>query len=321
MTFEEKLDRAKVGSKAAYESLCLGSADSLYTAALIALKNEQIAKSVVMAAVADGYAGISRIKDEKHLRSWLVHELTKNTVDKLKEMKSSGVNNTASGTFADTGRLPDVERLVFSIAAAFGYGTREISVLTGMSESAVSDKLFSAKARLGSKYEEYMTSAVSFKAPDTLKDRYRSFDESVARLERTAVIPEIPVVQAPEIVQPAVVEAPELVNVPVEQAPDLVNVPVEQAPDLQPTVTQTAEEPVAEAVIPAPKPAGQPVDKAALAERAAFEDGPEPEENGFEPELPEKASAVFCENATASGFSAGSAAAGSDAAGVSLCAT
>ena len=280
MTFEEKLDRAKVGSKAAYESLCLGSADSLYTAALIALKNEQIAKSVVMAAVADGYAGISRIKDEKHLRSWLVHELTKNTVDKLKELKSSGISNTASGTFADTDRLPDVERLVFSIAAAFGYGTREISVLTGMSESAVSDKLFSAKARLGSKYEEYMTSAVSFKAPDTLKDRYRSFDESVARLERTAVIPEIPVVQAPEIVQPAVVEAPELVNV-----------PVEQAPDLQPTVTQTAEEPVAEAVIPAPRPAGQPVDKAALAERAAFEDGPEPEENGFEPELPEKASA------------------------------
>ncbi len=267
MTFEEKLDRAKVGSKAAYESLCLGCIDSLYTAALIAVKSEQMAKSVVMAAVADGYAGISRIKDEKHLRSWLVHELTKNTVDKLKEMKSSGVNNTASGTFADTGRLPDVERLVFSIAAAFGYGTREISVLTGMSESAVSDKLSSAKTRLGSRYKELTAAATTFKAPEQLKERYRSFDESVARLERTAVIQPIQVVQAPEIVQPAVVEAPELVNT-----------PVEQAPDLQPTVTQIAEE----AAAPAPKPA----DKAALAERAAFSEEPEPP--AHEPKKPEK---------------------------------
>ena len=267
MTFEEKLDRAKVGSKAAYESLCLGCIDSLYTAALIAVKSEQMAKSVVMAAVADGYAGISRIKDEKHLRSWLVHELTKNTVDKLKEMKSSGVNNTASGTFADTGRLPDVERLVFSIAAAFGYGTREISVLTGMSESAVSDKLSSAKTRLGSRYKELTAAATTFKAPEQLKERYRSFDESVARLERTAVIQPIQVVQAPEIVQPAVVEAPELVNT-----------PVEQAPDLQPTVTQIAEE----AAAPVPKPA----DKAALAERAAFSEEPEPP--AHEPKKPEK---------------------------------
>ena len=44
MTFEEKLDRARTGSRAAYESLCLSSVDGLYTAAIIALKDEKTAK-------------------------------------------------------------------------------------------------------------------------------------------------------------------------------------------------------------------------------------------------------------------------------------
>ena len=83
MTFEEKLDRARTGSRAAYESLCLSSVDGLYTAAIIALKDEKTAKAAVISAINDGYAGISRIRDERHLRSWLVHELTKNAVDML----------------------------------------------------------------------------------------------------------------------------------------------------------------------------------------------------------------------------------------------
>ena len=123
MTFEEKLDRARTGSRAAYEALCLGSIDKLYTAAVIALKDEKTAYNAVSAAINDGYAGISRIRDEKHLRSWLVHELTKNAVDKLKELKAGGISHTAEGVFAETGKMPDVERLVFSVSCVFGYGT------------------------------------------------------------------------------------------------------------------------------------------------------------------------------------------------------
>ncbi|MBP3857883.1 MAG: hypothetical protein IK990_19950, partial [Ruminiclostridium sp.] len=184
MTFEEKLNRAKTGSRSAYESVCLGSLDSLYAAALIALKSSTEAAGVTASAINDGYSGISRIKDERHLRSWLVHELTKNAVDKLKEFKAEGVAHTASGAFADTGRMPDVERLVFSLYASFGYGSRELSVLTGMSETTINEKLDSAKEHLGSAYDSVLSAASSQTAPAALRERYRGFDDALERIER-----------------------------------------------------------------------------------------------------------------------------------------
>ncbi len=220
MTFSEKLDRAKIGSKAAYESLCLPLVDSLYAAALLALKNTSAAVNAVTSAVSDGYAGISRIRDERHLRSWLVHELTKHIVDKLKEFKTNGTANAAEGEFAAADRLSDVERLVFAVAVCFGYGTREISVLTGMSEDAVSDRLFSAKSRLGDLYDKIGSAAKKTSAPENLKDRYRTFDESVARLERSsafAVPEETPVQQEEPIKQ----EVPVHQEKPVQEDPPL----------------------------------------------------------------------------------------------------
>ena len=176
MTFSEKLNKAKNGSKAAYESLCLDAADNLYATALIALKGETAAKESVAAAIRDGYSGISRIKDEKHLRSWLVHELTKNIVDTLKEYKATGVSRTLTGIFAVTSGLPDVERLVFAISASFGYGKHEISLLTGMPEDTVGDKLESARNRLGADYEPLAAAAAAYRAPEELKERYTGFD-------------------------------------------------------------------------------------------------------------------------------------------------
>nr|MCR4780159.1 sigma-70 region 4 domain-containing protein [Ruminiclostridium sp.] len=178
MTFSEKLEIAKTGSKAAYESLCAAFVDSLYTAALISLKDGQAAKNSVIIAIAEGYAGISRIKDEKHLCSWLVHELTKNVVDTLKEFRAQGVESGAGGIFAVTADMPDVERLIFAVSAVFGYGSREISVLTGMSENAVDSKLRSARAHLGRDYDAVAAAAAAYLAPESLKARYPEFDES-----------------------------------------------------------------------------------------------------------------------------------------------
>ncbi|MBR5088386.1 MAG: hypothetical protein IK093_03070, partial [Ruminiclostridium sp.] len=183
MTFEEKLDRAKAGSRAAYESACLGTVDKLYAAALVALKNDTAAYNTVIAAINDGYTGITRIKDERHLRSWLVHELTKNAVDKLKELRAGGTAYAAEGDFSATEKLSDVERLVFAVSAVFGYGTREISVLTGMSESTVSEKLGSAKTRLGGEYGAVSKAASECRAPSSLRGKYTAFDESIARIE------------------------------------------------------------------------------------------------------------------------------------------
>lgn len=254
MTFSEKLDRAKIGSKAAYESLCLTCIDSLYAAALIALKNESAARSAVIAATNDGFAGISRIKDEKHLRSWLVHELTKNIVDKLKEFKAGGIVNEATGVFAETERLPDVERLVYSVAAAFDYGIREISVLTGMSEEAVSEKLFSAKAHLGAYYEEISAAAKTCEAPAALKDRYKTFDETIARLEATSAFP----VSVPEELTSEDEEAPEPEEMPAEE-PENTEEPVSTEEEEPAAVEQHETAPAAEEIPETQEEQPQPV--------------------------------------------------------------
>ncbi len=245
MTFEEKLDRARTGSRAAYESLCLSSVDGLYTAAIIALKDEKTAKAAVISAINDGYAGISRIRDERHLRSWLVHELTKNAVDRLKEFKASGITHTANGVFADTGKMPDVERLVFSMACVFGYGAREISVLTGMSEDTISDKLGSAKKRLGAAYGSICASAGTFRAPDALRDRYTGFDEAAASYipspEEQKPAEQLSAEQQPTEQQPEEQEAVEPTDSqPVE--PDEQQ-PTEQQPDEQQSEEQQPVEP------------------------------------------------------------------------------
>lgn len=215
MDFQEKLDRAKTGSHAAYESLCLGSLDKLYCAALIALKSAGEAKNAVVSAVTDGYSGISRIKDERHLRSWLAHELTKNIVDRLKQLRSGGVMNKATGAFEASEKLADVERLIFALSASFGYNARELSILTGMSADTVSGKLASAKARLGSSYSDMCRAAASVTAPAELKERYSSFDEALARLEQSEKAKSAPVQTVPEApAQPVQVQP-----VPVEEAP------------------------------------------------------------------------------------------------------
>ena len=177
MNFEEKLGMAKDGNRAAYESLCLNFADKLYAAALLSLKNGGGAEKAVSDAIDEGFESISRIKDERHLCSWLVHELTKFIVDMLKEYKANGTVHMAPGSLAAAEKMPDVERLVFAIASVFGYSAREVSVLLGMPENAVNDKLASAKQHLGSGYDRVMNAIRTAEAPEKLKERLSAFDK------------------------------------------------------------------------------------------------------------------------------------------------
>ncbi|HBI52708.1 MAG TPA: hypothetical protein DDX72_08005, partial [Ruminococcaceae bacterium] len=168
MNIEEKLALAKKGSRTAYDALCARLADKLYTAALVSLRNRSGAEKAVLDSVDDGFKGIARIKDERHLCSWLVHELTKVVVDTLKEYKAAGTVHNVSGELADIGKMPDVERLIFAVSATFGYSDREISVLLGMPENIVADKLSSAKNHLGSGYDKVLRAIASTAAPASL---------------------------------------------------------------------------------------------------------------------------------------------------------
>jgi len=172
LNIEEKLALAKKGSRTAYDALCVRFTDKLYTAALVSLKNRSGAEQAVIDAVDDGFKGIARIKDERHLCSWLVHELTKVVVDTLKEYKAAGTVHNVSGELADIGKMPDVERLIFAVSATFGYSDREISVLLGMPENIVADKLSSAKNHLGSGYDKVLRAIASTAAPASLLTRF-----------------------------------------------------------------------------------------------------------------------------------------------------
>lgn len=170
MTFAEKLKKAKQGNREAYNNLCSEVADSLYTIAYLTLRTEEDAKSAVRFALGDGYTAIARINDLPHLKAWLIRELTKHIVARLKEYRILGTPVTADGgAKGEMAKLPDIERLVYSIYAVSGYSVREMSMITSLTEEVVSKKLESAIKRLGASTETVKSFAAGSKAPDEFR--------------------------------------------------------------------------------------------------------------------------------------------------------
>ena len=171
----ERLEKARKGSRRDYDVLCAETADSLYAIAFLTLKDEKDAEAAVKKAEEDGFSGIARINDLPHLKAWLIRELTKFSVAKLKEYRAAGIAfAAASGVKASVDKLPDIERLVYSISAVCGYTVKEISVITGLQEEAAEKKLASAVKRLGAGEEAVRASASAITAPDSLKAAARS---------------------------------------------------------------------------------------------------------------------------------------------------
>ncbi|MGN0655951.1 MAG: hypothetical protein ACI4KR_04100 [Ruminiclostridium sp.] len=170
MTLNERLERARKGSRRDYDVLCAEAADSLYAIAFLTLKDEKDAEAAVKKAESDGFSGIARINDLPHLKAWLIRELTKISVAKLKEYRAAGITfAAASGVKASVDKLPDIERLVYSISAVCGYTVKELSVITGLQEEAAEKKLASAVKRLGAGEEAVKAAAAAITAPDSLK--------------------------------------------------------------------------------------------------------------------------------------------------------
>ena len=96
MTLNEKLDKARKGSRSDYDILCAEAADSLYAIAFLTLKDEKDAEDAVKKAESDGFSGIGRINDLPHLKAWLIRELTKISVARLKEYRAAGITFAAA---------------------------------------------------------------------------------------------------------------------------------------------------------------------------------------------------------------------------------
>ncbi len=183
----ERLERARKGSRRDYDVLCAEAADSLYAIAFLTLKDEKDAEAAVKQAESDGFSGIARINDLPHLKAWLIRELTKISVAKLKEYRAAGITfAAASGVKACVDKLPDIERLVYSISAVCGYTIKELSVITGLQEETAEKKLASAVKRLGAGEEAVKAAAAAITAPDSLKAAARSaLSDMTAEINRS----------------------------------------------------------------------------------------------------------------------------------------
>lgn len=146
MTAAEKLERAKSGDRSAYDLLCADSADRLYAAAVLALGRPEDARDAVKNAFRDGYAQIAQIRDGAHLQAWLSRELTKHLVARIKEYRAEGIEPSGEDRFSS---LPSLDRIVCAIAYAFRYNIHEISVITGLKEETVEQKLSDSEKKLG----------------------------------------------------------------------------------------------------------------------------------------------------------------------------
>ena len=172
LDFAEKLRMAADGDVSAYEQLCEPFADCLYTTAYMALKIQDDSFSAVLAAVEDGYEGVRGVKDELHLKAWLVRELTKNVVKKLKEYKAENIGvPSAPREFPELAGLSDIERLVLAISHAGKYNRHETALITGLSDELVGSKLECAEEKLGWAVSSVLARIEAFTAPEELHRR------------------------------------------------------------------------------------------------------------------------------------------------------
>ena len=116
MSYNELLESAKSGNRPDYDILCGSLADDIYRTAYLTLMNKPDAEAVVKKAFCDGYGSIGRINDLPHLKAWILRELTKNIVAKLKEYKASGIIPVHDGEIPSAvASLSDIDRLIYSI--------------------------------------------------------------------------------------------------------------------------------------------------------------------------------------------------------------
>ena len=170
MSYKELLESAKSGNRPDYDILCGSLADDIYRVAYLTLMNKPDAEAAVKTAFSDGYGSIARINDLPHLKAWILRELTKNIVAKLKEYKARGEAVTPDGEIPSAvTSLSDIDRLIYSIFSLFNYSVREISIITSLTEENITKKLKNSNDRISNDIIIVKAFISSCNAPDDLK--------------------------------------------------------------------------------------------------------------------------------------------------------
>ena len=172
LSYTELLENAKKGSRTDYDILCGTVADDIYRIACLTLMNNEDALNAVKSAFSDGFGSISRINDLPHLKAWLLRELTRNMVAKLKEYRALGQTAPIDAEMPSAvTALSDIDRLVYSIFSVCNYSIKEISIITSLTEENVTKKLNSANEKIGNEIIPVKSFISSVTAPEALKPK------------------------------------------------------------------------------------------------------------------------------------------------------
>lgn len=172
LSYTELLENAKKGGRTDYDVLCGTVADDIYRIACLTLMNNEDALNAVKSAFSDGFGSISRINDLPHLKAWLLRELTRNMVAKLKEYRALGQTAPVDAEMPSAiTSLSDIDRLVYSIFSVCNYSVKEISIITSLTEENVTKKLNSANEKIRNEIISVKSFISSVTAPEVLKPK------------------------------------------------------------------------------------------------------------------------------------------------------
>ncbi len=168
LDFTASVRRAQAGDAGAFAELYSLVYKDLYRIALLNLNNQHDASDVVSDTVLEAYTSISKLRDEKAFKAWIIKILTVKIKNKRKEYKEinnfredvddlSDVEEAAVSKEIDFGsievmegfkQLSEEERMVLSLSVVSGYKSEEIARMFGTNANTVRSKVARAKARL-----------------------------------------------------------------------------------------------------------------------------------------------------------------------------
>ena len=168
LDFTASVRRAQAGDAGAFAELYSLVYKDLYRIALLNLNNQHDASDVVSDTVLEAYTSISKLRDEKAFKAWIIKILTVKIKNKRKEYKEinnfredvddlSDAEEAAVSKERDFGsievmegfkQLSEEERMVLSLSVVSGYKSEEIARMFGTNANTVRSKVARAKARL-----------------------------------------------------------------------------------------------------------------------------------------------------------------------------
>ncbi|MCM1054956.1 MAG: hypothetical protein NC394_05455 [Bacteroides sp.] len=122
----------------------------LYCLAYHSLANEQEAVNAVKTATRDAYSDIRSCRSEGELNGLMLKKLCEQIILRYREYRKTPPKYETDPPYikAQMRKLTDAERFSVAMWALFGFGAKEISKFSGLSETVVENKLKSARLKL-----------------------------------------------------------------------------------------------------------------------------------------------------------------------------